>query len=568
MNKLRFSFSAKFWAVYSVGFAAVCFVPMFVPMTLSVQLPVLAAGLFIVFLLFNSFYFSKATAKHSLILSLLGYGMFLLPVVVGYVFSGYLGSQIILSRLLLQFNPILLGLSVIFSILSLSLAVSFESTTKKPVQKNESVPEKNEGQSDNTVKVEMKPSMPQDEPKIKITESEVKDPVVPLNFGYQKPVESESFFDAGAQVDQSCAVESIEKTQTMDVLPNSDMFIFDDNTPVENSDKDKQLNLDMGNVLPDLDLFEVAESPAVDNKAPKNQSVSDDQNFDYFPLKDRVTKKEKDSASPEHKGKISAIGKLLINTKDVENLIDMNENNQDLFQSIDNKQVVSFDYGLQIYEKFNKILVDNSKVRNLSFIDKNSSIIASTYRDNHQRKLVGAIVSCVYGISQNYFDRLNLNGFSQIFFETEKTSDCIIEINGKILYLEAEQGFKSVEYDSFQDVLSQESITVQDFSSLKNKPGFSEAIIADESGALLAHFHSSNPESKASVLAAVFENLKYFITSIHSYNLDKIIIMTEDKAVIIRKYSDKLALFTAENTSFVKVSDDIKTIVSLVSEGN
>lgn len=508
-------------------------------------MPVITAGAFVVLLLANMLFYSKATALQAIKLSLASLVFAMLTASISAVTAKVLSHHSLTAEgINLAINPAWLVSCLLFGFLSVKAAVSFEA--KKTLKQ---VPTETSNSKAANIPVEQSEVKPIQQK----TQVVKKEPVMaPAQPAFEKPVEQ-------------IALVREEPVATISM----DTEVFEQNFDMSVDSISKVPELVELEALPELHIFEQDFSQEdTAHKSTAEKPAQSENNYNNFAAKDRIINATTRKSVDENKGKIASIGKLLINTRDIENLIQMNENSEDIISKSENTQVVSFDLGLKIYEKFNKILVDYRQIKNLSFIDKNGAVIASTYRDNHQRKLAGAIVSCVYGIAQNYFEQLGITNFSKIIFETESSTDCLFEVDGKILYLDANKDFESVNFNHMSDILNQSIISNQDFSAVKNKKGIIEALITSEDGSLLGHFNSENPEQYAKVLSAVFENLKYFITSLHSYNLDKISLFTDNRVIIIRKYTDKIAVFVQESPGLVTLSNNMQSIDTLIKGGN
>ena len=104
---------------------------------------------------------------------------------------------------------------------------------------------------------------------------------------------------------------------------------------------------------------------------------------------------------------------------------------------------------------------------------------------------------------------------------------------------------------------------MQEFLQLKNIHASIDAVISDASGQLLDSTISANAEKIASVMSAIFENMKAFITGFQPEKTDKIVLLTARNSVIIKQYDEATVAFLSPAGVFAKLSSHMAQIEKL-----
>jgi predicted regulator of Ras-like GTPase activity (Roadblock/LC7/MglB family) len=266
----------------------------------------------------------------------------------------------------------------------------------------------------------------------------------------------------------------------------------------------------------------------------------------------------------ETTGVISSIGKLLINNRDIEHIIETNELMQQIGCNNEEIDVVTMAMGIKIYDKFNKIMVEYTQVKDLTLSNKAGFMIASIIKDSRRAETIGAIASSAFVVLNNYLQRLELTNLKKVFFEAEDTIYTIFKVEDFVLFFASEKTFTPVNYGLLQEIIDQNNLMDQDMSVIKNIKGLIESVTTDKKGMLIGSLNSQNPKILASISSAIFENLKIFIANVEPVELKKITIFTDDKVLTIKKYEDKIAALISDDKGPIKLSDVIVEIEELM----
>jgi len=512
---------------------ALCIGTAFIVATrIAISIPLLIVSILFGYLVINMLIYPKAKVFQLLKLSISSLTFFLTITAISYIIFFLLNLQKIEinSNLDISANPLYFAISFIFGILSSIILIKLEIIKKSvPINQINSMP---------TIVQEV----PQEEEPVKpqylveetenstISKKEVTAEI------YQKP---QTYKDT-TYLNKTEIKEKIETQKNQEFLTSE----------LES--------------LPDIKIEEEI-NPDKNNLSLSSSSLYDERIFDNNDIPDNIRLSNNQKIhKTESKGIISSIGKLLINNRDIENIIETNELMQQIGCSSEDIDIVTMTSGIKIYEKFNKIMVEYTQVKDLTLSNDAGFTIASIINDGRRSETVGAIASGAFLVLKNYLARLEIYNLQKAFFEGEDIIYSLFKVDNFILFFISEKSFDPINYTLVKDVLDQNTISNQDLSIIKNIKGVIESAITDEEGMLIGSINSENPKKLASLSSAIFENLKVFITNIQPTKLYKITVFTNDKVLTIRKYNDKIAGFVTSPEGPVKLSDQIIEIEKLM----
>lgn len=486
----------------------------------AVPVPLLVIGLFAGFIILSFIFYPKASTIQTIQLTAVG---ILVNVVMltGAVFGiNYLklASVSLNSELILLINPLIVALSFLSSFIILISMIKFEDKTvvNTPIEREE--PETGiEDTESETIPFELK----------ELSKKEEKQEEPP------KSLYEELYPQAKPQA---------VKVEEENVLDEPECFM-------EMED------------LPSFSLEEeVQEEPPSENTPVDTVSAEhDEEYFDYIPTDVRLVEApvSKDS---ESKGKIASIGKLLVNNRDIEEIIESGEISAE--QGLKGKtNIVSSDSGEHTEKKFSRIKQEFSYIKEIALIDKGGFILASNMQDKMKINIIGALAAGVYHTLQNYLAQISFSLPEKLFFETENVNCFIARISDdQMLFSTGEKECNPVEFGELKAFLTEE-ITEADFTPLVELGQIKNFAIANGAGQIIESDVNNEQSQKQGIISsALFENIKVFLMNIQLVKLSRITIFNADEIIIIQKSGENIASFRLPKEGLIKLSDDFVKI--------
>ena len=152
--------------------------------------------------------------------------------------------------------------------------------------------------------------------------------------------------------------------------------------------------------------------------------------------------------------KIASIGKLLVNQRDLENIIEANA----LLQHTDNiprsPRVISSESGKILYQKLNLILSEHEEISDLAFIDRNGYIISGLIKNQEKEQIIGAIFCSIFSTLENYLNQINISLPLKIYFEFQNERIFLKQLKDKFVFIAAESGFEFIDYSYLKEVFN------------------------------------------------------------------------------------------------------------------
>ena len=309
------------------------------------------------------------------------------------------------------------------------------------------------------------------------------------------------------------------------------------------------------------DIFEIEPLPDINLN---DLELNKDKN-EYIPVNIRLS----DTAKPKkeiNNGTISSISKLLVNQRDIENIIQVNELMQNIGCDTAGTHIISMRTGSKIYAQLNKIMVDyKDEINSLILLNKAGFILASTLPDKQKEQNIGAIAVVAFLVLQNYLNKINIYP-TKIFFETDEVFNVIFEINDKIQFFNCAKEFNPIDF--VNEIFHQNDFVYEIVDQkLENIKDLHNAVIADKNSKVIEFINCEDPDSLASLACAIFENLKVFVMNIQPAKLNRITVFSNDKILLINKDNDNIGVFCFENNGQIKLSEQIIEIESILKQG-
>ena len=286
----------------------------------------------------------------------------------------------------------------------------------------------------------------------------------------------------------------------------------------------------------------------------------DDKNKNFIPTNIRLIQNSS-SKDTEQKGRIGSIGKLLVNNKDIENLIESEE----ILSTKTN--VITTISGQKIYEKLNELKSEFSCIQEMALIDSGGFILANNFEDKQRVQIAGALISGAYFTLQNYFSQLELNFPVRIFFETDKNKSFIAKTRDELLFSiwsKENQDLQHIEYGPMTEIMDAEDFSELDITPYADLIKIEAFAVSDIEGMLINSFGDTEKSQLfAAISSAVFENLKVFLMNLRLFNLKKIVVFTPQKTITILKTQDKIVSILTDAQEYPKVAEELLKIEEL-----
>ena len=530
----------------------------------SLPLPLLIIGLFAGFLILNFVFYPKATTIQTIQLTITG--IFLNAIILcGAVFGityFKLASVNLNSDFVLQINPLIIVVSFIAAFIALITVAKFEEKKAKPEPKKEETEQKSEEH---------------EEPEIvsfEVREAPVSAYDKAENEPQQEVVENSFSFSAfNKEPDNGKKEDEQPKTLYEELYPQSKSKEPQKEETLENPDdcfmemeELPALNLDNREETEQPESIKtqaVAELPDTNEKLQEEPAQDEEEYFDFIPTDIRLVEAPT-AKDNESKGKIASIGKLLVNNRDIEGVIESGEINAEKGAK-NNTNIVSSNSGVHFEEKLNTIKQEFPDIKETALIDKGGFILAGNFEDKMKINITGALIAGTYHTMQNYLAQISFKHPEKIFFETENANSFIIRNeNEEFLFSTGDKSLDYVEYGELGVFLKEEDISGVDLTPFTELGQIENYTVSDGTGQIIKSAEDSEQSQKLGIVSsALFENLKVFLMNMQLVKLSRITIFNAEEVITIQKFDDKIAAFRTSTDSLIKFSDDFIKIESI-----
>ena len=495
----------------------------------GLPVPLLIIGLFTGYLVLTFISYPKATTVQIIQLSITGVFVNSIVFIVAVCGIKYFNLAPISldADFVMLINPLTPALSFLFSFIALISFVRFEN---KPAESHK-IP----NQKEKNVKKIVEDTQPET---ISFDGNKISEPAKENN-GILNKI-AKNIEEKPVSLYEELYPQTKNETQYTQKQQEQEIFL-------ETSDKLVELES-----LPLLDFEEKSQVNKTNSNPPQ---TDDDEYFNFIPTDIRLieTSISKDNQS---KGKIASIGKLLVNNRDIEGVIESGAANSE--GNIEGKtNIVSSVSGEHIYEKFNKLKQEFEHIREIALIDKGGFILASNYEDKMKIHITGALIAGAYHTLQNYLTQISFKHPQKIFFETENSNNFILKTNDEFLFSIWDKEFKHVDYTVLEGFIEGEAISEADLTPLIELNQIKNFAASDGTGRLVKSIdNTENSEKLAIISSALFENLKVFLMNIQLLKLSRITIFNDEEVITIQKFNDEIATFITPVDGLVKISDN------------
>lgn len=511
----------------------------------GLPVPLLIIGLFTGYLVLTFISYPKATTVQIIQLAITGVFVNLIVFIVAVCGIKYFNLAPISldADFVVLINPLTPALSFLFSFIMLIGCVRFED---KPAESPKISNQKKE-------QVESKVENTQPET-ISFGDNKISEPAKEKNKILNKIEEKRE--EPAKTLYEELYPQTKNETQNIQEPEKQEIFFG-------LNEKEPQNKIDINKEKPLEDFIELESLPSIsleennqENKKPSPPPTNDDDEyFNFIPTDIRLVEAPV-SKDNESKGKIASIGKLLVNNRDIEGVIESSaaiaENNSE-----GKTNIVSSVSGEQIYEKFSKLKQEFVHIREIALIDKGGFILASDYEDKMKIHITGALIAGAYHTLQNYLAQISFKHPQKIFFETENSNNFILKTNDEFLFSIWDKEFKHIDYTALEGFIGGEAISEADLTPLIELNQIKNFAASDGTGKFIKSIDDTeNSEKLAIISSALFENLKVFLMNIQLLKLSRITIFNAEEVITIQKFNNEIAAFITPVDGLVKISDD------------
>ncbi len=569
-NKIKFSLF-----ILILGLAANYFICSFLAAhSLVLALPMLFIGGITFYLIVNLILYAKASTNFVLLLSVANLLLFLILLFIPYFI--YAKAFSVDASLIIEVNYIAATLAYSFSAGITKISIDSQAQTEQNIQKiispESDTPENNAPQAINPTVEMPEPTVPNEMAAASSSETRQEE-VIEVN---------SSEPDNNIEHNEEPSAESIYGSVDSEIEEEADVFLEDESssllgeTPSASLDELPEIQLDENQIRQNEEVNyppstppKAAPSTSSDGvKVYEFEDYSDEDNegeAEGLKISGNIRVVEVQENEEEAQGSIASIAKLLVNQRDVENVIQINEIMQQIGCDTGNTKVVSMNKGIEIYESFNKLKVDYPQIKDMAIVEQNGFIIASYFENKRKEQTCCALGSGIYLIVQNYLAQLNLSP-ERIFFVFDDQTISINNLNDQVFYMSFSNTLNILEFNQSEIFLNKQNITESDYTSLQQTDGINRAILTHSNKTVVSIYNEDNIKKYTSVSNAIYDNLRVFLMNILKGTLKHIILSCDNETLVISKKEQQLLILGYAPDSTVKVSNKINEIENLISK--
>jgi len=508
---------------------------------INLPMPLLFIGLFTGLAVLSFISYPKASTGQVIKLCIIGLFLNLAIIGAGIFTASWLKiSQITMdSDFILLINPAIPTIRFIFSYVTMISLITFEEKKQEIKQKPAATKVKEEEQE--KITFETKSKLQQEiKENIQPTKEETNAPKTTYEELYPKAAKPEKKEEPAQEIFLDFSEKTEEIKQKPAALPSEEEFIELDTLPISTLEEQKD------------------EQPL----EPKEKQEEAQENFNYIPTDIRLVEAPV-SKENENKGKIGSIGKLLVNNRDIEGIIELNAEQS---SGEGKTNVVSSESGEEFYEKFSKLKQEFGQIKEIALVDKGGFVLANNFEEENRMKIpiTGALIAGAYHTMQNYLLQLSILDPQKIFFETENSNNFMIKTGDHFLYSVWEKTYTHVDFGSLEGFLENDELSENELIPLIELEQLQNYALSDSTGQILNTTHKFPfSENLGIISSALFENLKVFLMNINLLKLKRIVIFSNENVMTIQKFDDKIAAFITPVDGLVKLSEDFQKIENI-----
>ena len=339
----------------------------------------------------------------------------------------------------------------------------------------------------------------------------------------------------------------VQKPQLEEFSPLGELPRLDDNTieePVQQEviDSDQQSE--------QITVNETIQPDFSKDESYKPMYASEDKSF-IPKLAEESRSKVVDSG-----GKITSIGKLLVDHRDIENIIETNALMQSVGSEATTTKIISAVAGSKTNEKL-AALKEIEGIDASIIVNEAGFIQASTLDNIHKEQLIGAMASGTFGIVSSSLNKMGFQPAKDLSIESNTGSLVLHKLSDNIITVFVDPKYKLYELLDLNDILStapdrEHKELVESIASINGLIG---VILSDNKGNLLVSKvidESKNTEKIATMLPAFYSNLGVFIKNMDYGVIRKAIISTGNEVLLFTSIgSNILMLYATLNTAMI-----------------
>jgi predicted regulator of Ras-like GTPase activity (Roadblock/LC7/MglB family) len=294
----------------------------------------------------------------------------------------------------------------------------------------------------------------------------------------------------------------------------------------------------------------------------QSEDIKTDSIKDYFnPV---IVKKVFDDSGEK---KISSVGKLLINHRDLENIIETNALLQHFSGSSSVSGLISAQEGETLKKSVESLMSESSFIKDIFIMSASGFPVYSTSLNNRSLQAYCALFSSAFAIIEDHFSKIIASGIVSMVVETDETSVLITKSNGRYAAFLAASEALPVNYAGIRDILSNSPILGDNLNDVKTEKILDDIVITDKKGKTLNSAGIENAEKISFLSVIVLDNLNSLLKDILSGKIKKIFVFTLNKVIIFRELNDRIVTLTLKTGSTVKLSEQSAKIVQLIKQG-
>ena len=266
-------------------------------------------------------------------------------------------------------------------------------------------------------------------------------------------------------------------------------------------------------------------------------------------LAETPTSKEHDSG-----GKITSIGKLLVDHRDIENIIETNALMQSVGSDITSTTIISAIAGGKTNEKL-AALGDLEGINATVIVNDAGFIQASTLNDLQKEQVIGAMASGTFGVISSTLSKMGFQPAIDITLKSDSQSLVLNKLTNNIIAIFVDANSSVYDTKDITQLLSStgETDNAKLLDLISSINGVIGTIISDEKGNLLLSKlvdDSKKPEYIATMLPAFYSNLGVFIKNMDQGLMKEAIISTGNEIILFTKVNTNIImLYATPNTS-------------------
>lgn len=277
------------------------------------------------------------------------------------------------------------------------------------------------------------------------------------------------------------------------------------------------------------------------------QINKDKKPFISFEIKAKCFKNE---VNEENLGRLNKIDSILLNKRDMENIIETNALLQHLGHSSDGLKLLSKAQGESIQNILKKVQVDQNMES--AIVTNNSGHILSSFANNNSKiNTIATVSNFAFKTAESFYGQIYSEKLEYLTLVFESKSIDIIDFNNIYLTTLATKDFSIIENSHLFNILK-----ALDLINLNLEDPFlvnyENSIITNQDGEIFSNNKNKDIELISKTLVAMIENLKEFFVPVLNQKLKSIRLYSKEKMIVLQKQNDRTIIL---NKLFDKIPD-------------